>query len=146
MTHSTHLLQNRSFNKLWSLWVGTDFGPCPVTDFGKQSAQNKKNRVLQKNKGESEKMGVPSTKKLFLANLVIFWPFFSDVRPFLLQFLPEPKNLQSPLIIKRLKVNKATHFILSNASWRKHANNSSLINLTPGLWQLSQNYTWKSLS
>ena len=94
----------------------TNFCPCPVNDFGEQSAQNKKNRVLQKNKGESEKWGFLRQKKLFLANLVIFWPFFSDVRPFLLQFLPEPKNLQSPLIIKRLKVNKATHFILSNAS------------------------------
>ena len=60
----------------------------------------KKSRLLQKdNKGESEKMGVVSTKNQFSANIMKFLAiFFLENRPFLRQFLPEPNYLLSPFI------------------------------------------------
>ena len=49
-------------HRIGSILVGAHFGGRRVPDMGERSALNKKCQFLQKNKRESEKMGVTCTK------------------------------------------------------------------------------------
>ena len=71
------------------------------SDIGKQSAQNEKSLLLQKNNEESEnKWGLlPQKKAIFGQFSEIVGHFPPENRLYLRQSLPEPKNLLSPLML-----------------------------------------------